>query len=148
MAGGRPMNYTDEVVELWSDFVEYWNAVKSQPRIKIEYVGKDGERVETPLERPLTTEGFENFVFEKRGFSIHDYMYSSDKRYDKFSTIRSRVKNVVRQDQIEGGMVGQYNSSITQRLQGLTEKTDNTNRTEVKILNIDPLDDSSDNSTS
>jgi hypothetical protein len=31
---------------------------------------------------------------------------------------------LIRQDQIEGGMVGQYNPSITQRLNGLTEKTD------------------------
>lgn len=133
----RPMNYKDEATELWEDFIEYWKVVKSEPRVKVEYVGKDGMRVETPLERPLTTEGFENFVFQKRGFSIHDYMYSSDERYNKFSTIRSRVKSFVRQDQIEGGMVGQYNSSITQRLNGLAEKTETKDTTEPRVFNID-----------
>lgn len=117
------MNYKDDVEELWNDFVEYANHTKSNPRVKIEYVGRNGDKVETPLEVPLTNEGFENFVHDKRGFSIHDYLYSSDERYNRFSTVRSRVKKAIRQDQIEGGMVGQYNASITQRLNGLTEKT-------------------------
>jgi hypothetical protein len=34
---------------------------------------------------------------------------------------------MIRNDQIDGGMVGQYNPSITQRLNGLVEKTDNKN---------------------
>jgi len=34
----------------------------------------------------------------------------------------SRIKKSIRKDQIEGGMVGQYNPSITQRLNGLVEK--------------------------
>jgi hypothetical protein len=37
---------------------------------------------------------------------------------------------VIRQDQIEGGMVGQFNPSITQRLNSLTEKTDVTSQGE------------------
>lgn len=141
------MNYNN-AEDMFADFEEYAEDVKMNPRFKVEHVGKDGQRVETPLERPLTIEGFENYVWNKRGFSIHDYMYSSDERYNAFSTVRSRVKQRVRQDQIEGGMVGQYNPSITQRLNGLTDKTENTNKTEVKILNIDPLDDSIDNSSS
>jgi len=119
----RPMNY-DNVEDMFSDFEEYAEGVKTNPRIKVEYVGKDGEKVNTPLERPLTIEGFENYVWNKRGFSIHDYMYSSDERYNAFSTVRSRVRQRVRQDQIEGGMVGQYNASITQRLNGLTDKSE------------------------
>lgn len=132
------MNYEDNVEELWSDFVEYAEHVKANPRIKIEYVGRNGDRVETPLEVPLTNEGFENFVYNKRGFSIHDYLYSSNERYEPFSTVRSRVKKSIRQDQIEGGMVGQYNSSITQRLNGLTEKSQVNVSAEVSPFN--PLD--------
>jgi hypothetical protein len=37
------------------------------------------------------------------------------------------VRKAVRNDQIEGGMVGQYNASITQRLNGLKEQTENVN---------------------
>jgi hypothetical protein len=42
--------------------------------------------------------------------------------YDDYMTICSRIKEQIRQDQIEGGMVGQYNPSITQRLNNLTDK--------------------------
>jgi len=34
------------------------------------------------------------------------------------------VKSIIREDQIEGAMLGDYNSNITARVQGLTEKTD------------------------
>jgi hypothetical protein len=42
-------------------------------------------------------------------------------------TICTHIKEIVRQDQIEGGMVGQYNPSITQRLNGLKEQVEQTN---------------------
>ena len=52
------------------------------------------------------------------------------------------IKKAIRRDQIEGGMVGQYNPSITQRLNNLTEKTDVTsngeNINEIKISIIRP----------
>ena len=131
------MNYKDEEKELWDDFTEYREHLRTNPRSKVEYVGKDGERVDTPLVTPLTVDGFENFVYDKRGFSIHDYMYSTEDRYKRFSTIRSRVKSVVRQDQIEGGMVGQYNASITQRLNGLADKTETKDTTEPRVFKID-----------
>jgi hypothetical protein len=42
--------------------------------------------------------------------------------YNEYQPICSRIKEQIRQDQIEGGMVGQYNPSITQRLNNLTDK--------------------------
>jgi hypothetical protein len=38
-------------------------------------------------------------------------------------------------------MVGQYNASITQRLNGLTEKVENTIVTEQPLFNLDELSD-------
>ena len=38
-------------------------------------------------------------------------------------------------------MVGQYNASITQRLNGLKEHTANTTDHNVNLINIDPLAD-------
>ena len=119
----RQMNYKEDI-EIWNHFAEYRGQVQNNPRTKIEYVGRDGERVETPLRVPLTIEGFENYVYEKYGINIHDYLYSSDERYQPFSTVCSRIRKIIRQDQIEGGMVGQYNTSITQRLNGLADKTE------------------------
>lgn len=140
--------YIESPEKMWELFVAYVKQTKSKPRIKVEYVGKDGERVDTPLERPLTMEGFENYCADQDVIQdLGHYFANTGGVYEQYCTICSRIKKSIRQDQIEGGMVGQYNSSITQRLNGLTDKTENTNKTEVKILNIDPLDDSIDNST-
>ena len=85
---------------------------------------------------PLTMDGFEVFCFENYS-DVHHYFDNTDGRYEEYRTICSHIKKVIRKDQIEGGMVGQYNPSITQRLNGLTEKTDVTTNgqaiTEVKV---------------
>ena len=62
--------------------------------------------------------------------------------YEAYVSICSHIKEEIRQDQIEGGMVGQFNPSITQRLNGLTEKTDVTTQgeriSEIKVNIIKP----------
>jgi hypothetical protein len=55
---------------------------------------------------------------------VHQYFENRDNRYNEYVAICSRIKRTIRQDQIEGGMVGQFNPSITQRLNNLTERTD------------------------
>jgi hypothetical protein len=60
------------------------------------------------------------------GSTVTDYFANKDGRYSEYATICSRIEEAIRRDQIEGGMVGQYNASITQRLNGLTEKVDTT----------------------
>lgn len=72
---------------------------------------------------PLTFEGFLNFCEDKIG-CVHQYFENRDSRYNDYVHICSRIRRTIRQDQIEGGMVGQYNPSITQRLNNLTERTD------------------------
>lgn len=81
---------------------------------------------------PLTMEGFEIYCFQNHS-DVHHYFDNTDNRYSEYRTICSNIKREIRNDQIEGGMVGQYNPSITQRLNGLTEKTDVT--TNGKDLN-------------
>ena len=58
-----------------------------------------------------------------------DYFSNKNDKYSEYSTICSHIKKVIRKDQIEGGMVGQYNASITQRLNNLIDKQQH----EVKI---------------
>jgi hypothetical protein len=113
---------------LWELFTEYKTTTKANPRLKHVFVGKDGNSDYEELERPLTIEGFENYVFEKGVINdLGDYFKNKDGRYSDYAPICSRIKQRIRQDQIEGGMVGQYNASITQRLNNLTEKLENTN---------------------
>ena len=106
-------------------FDEYSNEVKSNPRHVNVFGGKDFDERKNYLERPLTMDGFEVFCFKKVG-CVNQYFDNSDKRYDEYITICSHIKRLIRQDQIEGGMVGQYNPSITQRLNGLKDSSDAT----------------------
>jgi hypothetical protein len=76
---------------------------------------------------PLTMEGFDVFVMNYEGTQskgVEQYFTNREGRYLAYVDICSRIRKEIRQDQIEGGMVGQYNPSITQRLNNLTEKTD------------------------
>jgi len=60
-----------------------------------------------------------------------------DNRYEEFIAICSHIKKQIRKDQIEGGMSGMYNPSITQRLNSLTEKTDVTSNGEtINIVSL------------
>lgn len=111
--------------QLWELFEAYRDSVKSRPRTNHVFVGKNGDDARQELERPLTMEGFEVYCFEQIG-TVEHYFRNSNDSYGNFCTICSHIKKVIRQDQIEGGMVGQYNPSITQRLNGLKEQTETT----------------------
>jgi len=104
-------------------FEEYRKEVKSNPRTKHVFVGKDAVSEREELERPLTIEGFEIYCFEKGIINdLGDYFSNKNDKYSEYSTICTHIKKVIRKDQIEGGMVGQYNASITQRLNNLIDK--------------------------
>ena len=75
---------------------------------------------------PLTFEGFQNFC-EDTVCCVHQYFENRDNRYNEYVDVCTRIRRLIRQDQIEGGMVGQYNASITQRLNGLKEQVEQTN---------------------
>ena len=110
---------------LWQHFIDYKEVTKSKPITVKDWVGKDAEQVYKEKERPLTIEGFENYLEDKEVIShLSDYFANTNDSYSDYSTICSRIKRNVRQDQIEGGMVGIYNPSITQRLNSLVERTD------------------------
>jgi hypothetical protein len=112
--------------KMWELFESYRNKAKSNPRKKMVFVGKYGNQDYELLETPLTIEGFENYCADEGVVKdLGDYFQNKDGRYEEYAAICSRIKRVIRQDQIEGGMVGQYNSSITQRLNSLVDKQQN-----------------------
>ncbi len=120
MKRGRPRNF-ETPEEMLEAFQEYRNYTKRNPRYRYQLSQRTGEMVEEPLEVPLTIEGFSVYCYEKWG-SIHQYFKNLNNAYDEFLPICMRIKEEIRQDQITGGMVGQYNASITQRLNGLVDK--------------------------
>ena len=124
--GKRKLIDTPEM--MWDLFTRYKLSVKENPVLVEDYVGKDADKVERQRERPLTMEGFECFVMDNSAITYPDlsaYFDGKNESYKNYFHICSRIKREIRKDQIEGGMAGIYNPSITQRLNGLVEKSEN-----------------------
>lgn len=123
--------------KLWEHFDNYRKDVKKKPIIVKDWVGKDATDVYREKERPLTIEGFECWCYENGIINdLGDYFSNKNNSYSDYSTICMRIKKVIRQDQIEGGMAGIYNPSITQRLNNLVEKTEDVTPQQPKKLII------------
>ena len=126
--------YIETPEKLWEYFQEYKKETKSKPFLVKDWVGKDAFNVQREKERPLTIEGLECWLFEKDIIGdLSHYFANTDNKYTEYLTICHAIKKAVRQDQIEGGMAGMYNPSITQRLNGLVEKT----QTEVNVTKFE-----------
>lgn len=135
MARPKGTKYIETPERMWELFMLYANQVKANPKLVQDYVGKDGEVVYRERERPLTMEGFENYVADQDIIQdLSHYFCNLDNRYSDYVAICSRIRRKIRQDQIEGGMVSIFNPSITQRLNGLTEKTESTVKIEQPLF--------------
>jgi hypothetical protein len=117
MAKNKYIKTPEELLELFDRYVDY---VKNNPKLKTVKGNKNWTLSEETLERPLTMSGFEVFAFEKVG-TVEHYFRNTGDSYSEYCGICSHIKKVIRADQIEGGMLGQFNPSITQRLNNLTE---------------------------
>ena len=112
--------------EMWNYFTKYQFDLKRNPFIVKDWVGGAGREVKREKEKPLTQEGFENFLRDKGVIkNIGDYLTNKNGQYGEFTEVLNRIKSVIRQDQIEGGMAMIYQPSITQRLNNLVERTEN-----------------------
>jgi hypothetical protein len=113
--------------ELQKAFNEYKESLKEEAKqwLKIQYVGKDGERVADPQKVPYTLEGFKRYCRQHYG-DVHQYFINKDSLYNDFVLICSHIKDEIRENQITGGLLGFYNPSITQRLNNLTDKVETT----------------------
>ncbi len=111
--------------ELEMAFNEYKEDLKEQANewVKVQYVGKDGDRVQEPQKVPMTFEGFKRFCRNKYG-EIEQYFTNQDEYYNDFIGICRAIKEEIRENQIIGGLLSFYNSSITQRLNGLVDRKD------------------------
>ena len=126
----------ERLLAYWDEYV-LW--VKANPIKVQDYVGKDGEMVYRDKERPLTQQRFESWMYRTYGIWVHQYFKNQDNLYTEYMPICSHIKNERQSDQIEGGMAGIYNPSITQRLNGLVEKkeVDATIRTFDVTMDLD-----------
>ena len=133
--------YIESPEKMWEYFCSFRAELKANPILIIEQrkgttiIPKDFQKdlpspiIELPTARLLTMEGFQNYLADNDIIqSIDHYLCNQDDKYKPYLSVCRRIRRVIRQDQIEGGMVGIYNPSITQRLNGLTEKTEITGK--------------------
>lgn len=112
------------------ELLDVWHAYKSELKQraedwpKVQYVGRNGERKEDYPVLPLTYEGLCRYCWETGIGTVHHYFDNKEGYYEDFGEVCSRIKNEIREQQITGGLIGAYNPSITQRLNGLTEKSE------------------------
>lgn len=128
--------YIESPEKMWELFLAYKQEIKGKPIKVKDWVGAGGKLVERERERPLTMEGFELYLAENEIIeSVDQYFSNFEGRYSNYLGICSRIRKAIREDQISGGMAGIYNPSITQRLNGLTEKIqeDGTKEITVKV---------------
>jgi len=134
---GHPKNFPtpedlESVIKLWkASLITQANKWK-----KPQYVGKDGHRVEDEIKIPMIFEGFKRFCYENGYGTVEQYFTNQDGLYDKYIGVCHALKNEIREDLIIGGLLGFYNTSITQRVTDLTDKTENKN-TNTHSGNID-----------
>lgn len=137
MAKHKYIETPEALLEL---FNKYKENLKEQGKEwqKIQYVGKDGFKAIDDMKVPMTMEGFRRFGYDNE-VTVKNYFDNKEDAYKEYYTICSRIRDEIRENQILGGLLGVFNPSITQRLNGLKEQTETTN-TNISILNIDPID--------
>jgi len=131
---GRPRNVKSPEI-MWCLFQEYTLDLefKADDWVKIQYVGKDAVRKVDNYKIPMTFEGFKRFCWDEGIGDVEDYFVNDSAKYPEFSSICARIKTSIRENQVIGGMLGVYNPSITQRLNGLVEKQETKVETDISI---------------
>lgn len=136
MHPSRIFKSPNEIETAWNEYKEYLIQEASK-WLKVQYVGKEGQRMTDEFKLPYTMEGFEVFCYNNYG-CVNQYFDNKDGYYTDFVTICTRIRKEIRDNQITGGLLGMYNASITQRLNNLAENT----KTELSgSLNVPNLPD-------
>ena len=104
----------DEMEAAWEDYKKDLED-QSQEWLRVQYVGKEGEKREDPQKVPYTLEGFKRYCRKHHG-EVEQYFGNQGGYYEDFIGICSRIREEIRENQIIGGMLGFYNPSITQWL--------------------------------
>ena len=119
--------YIESPEKLWEYFLSYVEHERNNPLFKRDYVGKDGNEVDTPLQVPITFEGFECYLQDQNIIShLSDYSANKDGKYQSYSTIISRIRQNCFVQNFKGAAVGLFNPNLIAKKLGLIDKVQNT----------------------
>lgn len=127
--------YIETPSHLWELFKAYVKHEAENPMYKVEYVGRDGSKEKTPLETPITFEGFECYLADEGVINdLGDYQSNKDGRYSEYATIITRITKNCFVHNFKGASVGLFNANLIAKKLGLIEKTEN--QTNLKVEGI------------
>jgi len=125
MARPKGTKYIETPELLWQYFTDYVEKERMNPMYKVEYVGKDGNQVNTPLQVPITFEGFECYLADKGIIQdLGKYSANTDSAYTDFVTIITRIRNNCFVQNFKGASVGLFNANIIAKKLGLIERSE------------------------
>lgn len=133
--------YIETPENLWELFKAYVQFEIDNPMYKVEYVGREGKVVKTPLETPITFEGFECYLQDQDVISdLAHYSNNKDDRYSEYVTIITRIRQNCFVHNFKGAAIGIFSPNLIARKLGLVEKKEVNSNTNIQVLSIDPLD--------
>ena len=114
---GRDLIFSTPEI-LWESCLQYFEYTDTRKWYKTEFTGNKAIECKVPNETPYTWTGLYLFL---------DCMHSTWMEYEKrkdFTTITTRVRNIIYTQKMEGAAVGAFNANIIARDLGLTDKQD------------------------
>lgn len=125
---GQPKSFAKPET-LWNAAIKYFEWCEDNPITKNDFKGKDADEVLYEMARPFTEDGFcihanitrqtwENY----QGLGAAKEGSDQRKTYEKYFTVSSRIKQIIRTQKFEGAAVGIYNHAIIARDLGLVDK--------------------------
>ena len=123
--------------KLWELFTEYVEHERANPMTKRDYVGRNGDEKDTPLETPITFEGFECYLADLGVIQdLGDYSKNDDERYTDYAPIITRIRKNCFVHNFKGASVGLFNPSLIARKLGLTDKQEVSTPDKVTELTV------------
>jgi hypothetical protein len=130
--------YIETPEKMWEYFTEYVKHERDNPMYKIEYVGKDGNEVHTPLQVPITFEAFECWLADEGIINdLGHYSQNLDDRYSDYVPIITRIRNNCFAQNFKGASVGLFNANLIARKLGIADKKEINDKREPRVFNID-----------
>jgi hypothetical protein len=115
----------EELFNAWKEYKEHKNS-EGRKWVKVQYVGKDAERVEDIPPMPYNEKGFFVWYKEKYDKYIHQYFDGTYDFGDEFLGIVTHIKADRDDNIITGSLLGFFNANMGNRITGLTENVQNT----------------------
>ncbi|MBX3241022.1 MAG: DNA-packaging protein [Chitinophagaceae bacterium] len=126
---------------LWKAAQEYFSWVDRNPWYRSEAIksgNRTGDIIQVPTARPYTLSGFCLYVHASESF-WRDFR-SNENIQEGFSSVISRIEDIIRTQKFEGATVGVFNANIIAQDLGLRSKIDLDNKINFENLPEEKLD--------